>query len=146
MKDGAGEAKIPHRDFYCNLPDTTDYILKSQLAGFVCKQREHPWVCQPSGGIASTGNVGPSTPDVGQTLGSQGSWELLSGAVGAEWVAVGASRSLFHNSTPKFKLLEEAARERAARSSSGKEKQELLDSRKSCAVAPHAGEAVNEEI
>lgn len=33
-----------------------------------------------------------------------------------------------------------------ARSSSGKEKQELLHSRKSCAVAPHGGEAVNEEI
>lgn len=39
-------------------------------------------------------------------------------AVGAEWVAVGVSRGLFRNSTPKFRLLEEAARERADGSAS----------------------------
>lgn len=38
--------------------------------------------------------------------------------VGAEWVGIGVSRRLFHNSTPKFRLLEEAARERAPGSAS----------------------------
>lgn len=61
--------------------------------------------------------------EVGQTLGSQGSWVLLSTALGAEWVAVGASRRIFHNSTPKFRLLEEAARERADGSTSRSEQQ-----------------------
>lgn len=76
-------------------------------------------------------------------------------AAGAgEQVGAGASRKLFYNSTPKSRLLEEAARERAPSSAPcchfgaavRKRSRGLLGSGESCAVAPHVGEAVNEEI
>jgi len=71
-------------------------------------------------------------------------------AVGAgERVGAGASRKLFHNSTPKSRLREEGEGTRLGFQPSlwsGAGTEGLPDSRKSCAVAPHTGEAVNEEI
>lgn len=149
MKDGAEEAKPPHQRPLLQFTRHHRLHFKAVTDG-ICLQTEGTSMGVP-------GEQRHCLHGKCSSLKSDRLWDLrevgccsalLWGLSGWQWGRAGGSFITAPQNSGCWRRLPGRGQMALlpARSSSGKEKLELLDSRRSCAVAPHVGEAVNEEI